>query len=238
MNLKLIFIFYAVMQLQAQTSTNADIIAKLETSVIDELIIFRATATNASEVYKSLRFVFSAFRTNKNGELIKNNQDERFTIAANEKRELSNFAIHKDIKDKLIVLLLIYDEDQIIAKDRIGLNEKKKKKIIYQPDDDGIEIKGIVVEETKTKPGKDFYEFFYTAYNQHQINGSKVVGIYEQLSFGRSTIIQVKIDDQVIQEFLAKPDIEYLEQMSKIAIRKVYKYFKDFKNQKNDIIQY
>ena len=95
-----------------------------------------------------------------------------------------------------------------------------------------------MVEETKTKPGKDFYEFFYNTYNQNQINGSKVVGVYEQLSFGRSTIIQVKIDDQVIHEFLAKPDIEYLEEMSDIAIRKVFIYFKDLKNQKNNIIQY
>lgn len=218
-------------------SDDNQITAKLETSVVDEMVVFRATVTNSSEVFKSLRYVFTAFKTESNGALTKNEQDERFTLEANERKILSNFAIHRGIKEKLVMLLLIYEDDKIIAKDRVALNESKKKAIVYDPDD-GIEIKGIVVEETKTKPGKDFYEFFYNAYNQNQINGSKVVGVFEQLSFGRSTIIQVKIDDQLIHEFLAKPDIEYLEEMSDIAIRKVFIYFKNLKNQKNNIIQY
>ena len=218
-------------------SDDNQITAKLETSVVDEMVVFRATVTNSSEVFKSLRYVFTAFKTESNGALTKNEQDERFTLEANERKILSNFAIHRGIKEKLVMLLLIYEDDKIIAKDRVALNESKKKAIVYDPDD-RIEIKGIVVEETKTKPGKDFYEFFYNAYNQNQINGSKVVGVFEQLSFGRSTIIQVKIDDQLIHEFLAKPDIEYLEEMSDIAIRKVFIYFKNLKNQKNNIIQY
>ena len=220
-----------------QSSDDNQVTAKLETSVVDEMVVFRATVTNSSEVFKSLRYVFTAFKTESNGALTKNEQDERFTLEANERKILSNFAIHRGIKEKLVMLLLIYEDDKIIAKDRVALNESKKKAIVYDPDD-GIEIKGIVVEETKTKPGKDFYEFFYNAYNQNQINGSKVVGVFEQLSFGRSTIIQVKIDDQLIHEFLAKPDIEYLEEMSDIAIRKVFIYFKNLKNQKNNIIQY
>ncbi|OED36119.1 hypothetical protein AB832_05795 [Flavobacteriaceae bacterium (ex Bugula neritina AB1)] len=72
----------------------------------------------------------------------------------------------------------------------------------------------------------------------NRINGIKVVGVYEKLSFGRSTIIQVKIEDNLIHEFLGKPDMEYLEQMSKTAIRKVYKYFQNLKKQKNSIFQY
>lgn len=237
MTLLRLFVLMMSISCCAQTQDSCQVIAKLETSLVDEMIVFKATATNTSEVFKNLRFVFTAFKTDNKGILTKNGQDERFTLEANERKVLSNFAIHKKIKDKLVMLLLIYDDAKIIAKDRVALNEKKKKAIIYDPDD-GIEIKGIVIEETKTKPGKDFYEFFYNSYNQNQINGSKVVGVYEQLSFGRSTIIQVKIDDQLIHEFLAKPDIEYLEQMSGMAIRKVFKYFKDLKNQKNNFIQY
>jgi hypothetical protein len=48
----------------------------------------------------------------------------------------------------------------------------------------------------------------------------------------------VKIEDNIIHEFIGKPDLEYLEQMSKVAIRKVYKHFKDLKKQKKDIFQY
>ncbi len=241
---KLVILFILIFKVSFAQFTNTDVVAKIQTESIDGAISLLSNATNTSEVYKSLRYTFSVFRTNANDNLTKNIQEARFTLEANESKELSKISINEDEKDQLVVLLLIYEEDQIVGKDRLVFNEKKAKKVVEQNEeisdesDDGIELKGIVIEETKTKPGKDFYDFFYTSYSLSQINGNKVVGVFEKLSFGRSTIIQVKIEDNVIHEFIGKPDLEYLEQMSKIAIRKVYKYFKDLKKQKNDIFQY
>lgn len=220
--------------------TNTEVVAKIKLSALDDVITLKATATNQTEVYKSLTYTFSAFRTDANNNKTKTDQDGRFTLEANESKELSVTTVNAKETDQIIILLLVFDEDQIIAKDRVSFNEKtkNKKESVEEEQDDGIELKGIVVEETKTKPGRDFYDYFYTAYTLNQINGSKVVGVFEKLSFGRTTIIQVKIEDAVIHEFIGKPDLEYLEQMSKIAIRKVFKYFKDLKKQKNDIFQY
>lgn len=220
--------------------TNTDVVAKIKISALDDVITLKATATNQTEVYKSLTYTFSAFRTDANNNKSKTDQEGRFTLEANESKELAVTTVNAKETDQIVILLLIFDEDQIIAKDRVSFNEKtkNKKENIEEEQDDGIELKGIVVEETKTKPGRDFYDYFYTAYTLNQINGSKVVGVFEKLSFGRTTIIQVKIEDAVIHKFIGKPDLEYLEQMSKIAIRKVFKYFKDLKKQKNDIFQY
>ncbi|MFD2565165.1 CsgE family curli-type amyloid fiber assembly protein [Aquimarina rubra] len=241
MNYRLIILFLSIFQYSNGQFTNTEVIAKIKTERIDDIVSVSAEATNATEVYKSLRYVFSVFRSDTKNNISKNNQEGRFTLEANEQKSLATTTVGIDESDKIIILLLIYEEETIVGKDRITFNEVTKKKEEEEEErveDDGIELKGIVVEETKTKPGKDFYEFFYNSYTLNRINGSKIVGVYETLSFGRSTIIQVKIEDKVIHEFLGKPDIEYLEQMSKISIRRVYKYFKDLKKQKKDIFQY
>jgi len=239
---KLIILFIAVFQVSVAQHTNTDVVGKIKIEALDESMSAISIATNTTEVYKSLKYTFSVFRTNADNNLSKNNQEGRFTLEANESKELSIATINVADTDKIVVLLLIYDDDKIVGKDRVAFNEnttaQKTDNAVEELSNDGIELKGIVTEETKTKPGKDFYDFFYTSYSLSQINGSKVVGVYEKLSFGRSTIIQVKIEDVVIHEFIGKPDLEYLEQMTKVAIRKVYKYFKDLKKQKNDIFQY
>ncbi len=238
---KLLIFFILFVQVSIAQFTNTDVVAKINTEKIDEIITAVATVTNTTEVYKSLRYTLTVYRTDAQNNLSKNSQEERFTIEANETKELSSGTMSSKDPDKIVVLLLIYEEDKIIAKDRLAFNEEAKpqpKKVEEDISDDGIELKGIVVEDTKTKPGRDFYEFFYNSYTLNQINGNKIVGVHETLSFGRTTILQVKIEDNVIHQFIGKPDLEYLEQMSKIAIRKVYKYFKDLKKQKNDIFQY
>ncbi|WP_108867969.1 CsgE family curli-type amyloid fiber assembly protein [Aquimarina aquimarini] len=238
MKFKLVILALFFFQIVTAQYTNTDVVAKIKTQTIGDVIAVVATATNTTEVNKSLKYTVSVFKTDVANNISKNKQEGRFTLEANEGKELSKGVINVDEKSKIVVLLLIYEEDKIIGKDRLVFNEGATSQLQERSIEDGIELKGIVIEETKTKPGRDFYEFFFNMYSNNQINGSKVVGVYEKLSFGRSTIIQVKIEDNVIHEFIGKPDLEYLEHMSKISIRKVYKYFKDLKKQKNDIFQY
>ncbi len=241
MRIVLLIILVLSIQVSRAQYTNTEVIAKIKTNTIDDTFSISGIATNATEVYKSLTYKMSVFRTDSNANVSKNMQEGRFTLESNESKELVKTSITTDRDAKIVILLLIYDEDKIIGKDRVEFKEKNIDESESPPNElanDGIELKGIVLEETKTKPGKDFYDFFYTSYSLNQINGSKVVGVFEKLSFGRSTIIQVKIEDVVVHEFIGKPDLEYLENMSKVAIRKVYKYFKDLKKQKETIFQY
>ncbi len=240
-NIKIItvFLFLSIHGIYSQF-TNTAVVASIKTQSVEEGVVIRAIASNTTEIYKNLRYVFSEFTTDSLGVLTKTKKSEPFTLAANEQKLVATTSIGVETVAKKVFLLLLYEDDQIVGKSRVAFNEETQvpAKSAVITVDDGIELKGIVIEETKTKPGKDFYEFFYNLYTLHKINGNKIVGVYEKLSFGRSTIIQVKIEDTVIHEFLGKPDITYLEQTAKTAIRKVYKYFKDQKKQKNDIFQY
>ncbi len=241
--LPIICILFA--QLGIAQFTNKEVVAKLEIEQLDDILNVEAKASNTTDVYKSLSYSLAVIRTNKQTQnLSRNAQEGRFTLEPNETKKVATTAINSQEEDKIVVLLLVYDEDRnIIGKDRFAINEEKKEDAQTDAQkenipNDGIEIKGIVIDETKTKPGRDFYESFYSKYTLNKINGEKVVTIIEKFSLARSTIMEVKIDDNLIAQFITRPDYEYIEQMSTQSIRLVYKYFQDLKKQRSYITQY
>ncbi|HRB72406.1 MAG TPA: CsgE family curli-type amyloid fiber assembly protein, partial [Flavobacterium sp.] len=148
---------------------------------------------------------------------------------------LSKTQVNISKEDETILLLLIYDEDdKIIGKDRIVVGETDKAE---QPAD-GLELIGIVSDETKTKFGKEFYDYFYGKYQEKKLNARKIVKIEEELSFGRTTRIRVVIDNDLINEFVSRPDEDFLLYMAEDSIAKLIKYFQDVEKQKNYITQY
>ena len=103
---------------------------------------------------------------------------------------------------------------------------------------DGLELRGIIVEDTKTKPGREFYRLFYSLYTKNNINGNEVVKIKEVLALGRNTKIEVIVGDDIVFSFFVRPSMEYLTQINDYAIIKVYKHFKNSKNESKKIKQY
>ena len=93
--------------------------------------------------------------------------------------------------------------------------------------EDGVEIKGLVLEETKTKPGRDFYKLFYNLYTVNNINANKIVKIKEVLALGRNTKIEVLVGEKKVFEFFVRPSIDYLTKVNDQAILRVYKYLKN-----------
>ncbi|OXG05858.1 hypothetical protein B0A64_12200 [Flavobacterium araucananum] len=97
---------------------------------------------------------------------------------------------------------------------------------------------GIVSNDTKTKLGNDFYDIFYAQYSKLKINTNKIVTVQEELTFGRTTKITILIDGEIIQEFISRPDEDFLKYMADDAASKAFKYFKDIEKQNKIITQY
>ncbi len=97
---------------------------------------------------------------------------------------------------------------------------------------------GIVSNDTKTKLGNDFYDLFYNAYSKLKLNSSKIISVQEELTFGRTTKISIYVDSEVIEEFIAKPDEDFLKYMAETSSAKVFKYFKNIEKQNKFITQY
>lgn len=238
---KLAFILlFANMQTISSQTVYKEVKAKIEVEEIENILSITGTAENLKAVYKNISFKLSVFKKNKlNDNKSSNMQDGRITLEPINKVILSKTQINRGKDDQIIVLLLIYDEDNvIIGKDRIVFGQEEEPKVSVLKPNDGLEMIGIVSNETKTKLGNDFYDFFYSEFSKLKINSNKIIYVQEELTFGRTTKIIVNIDGEIIEEFIARPEEDFLKYMSQTASSKVFKYFKNIEKQNKSIMQY
>lgn len=218
--------------------------AKIEVEELENVLYITGTVENLTDVYESLYYKLAVFKKNKiNGNQSNNKQDGLFTLEPNQKKSVSKIQINSIAADQVILLLLIYDQDKVlIAKDRIVLGEQESDsnngKAVLEKPKDGLEMLGIISDETKTKIGKDYYDYFYTFYNKAKINSPKIVTIEEEMTFARTTKISVKIDNETISEFISKPEDEFLSAMAEDGVNKVFEYLKKIEKQNKLIMHY
>jgi hypothetical protein len=171
----------------------------------------------------------------------KDSKVEFFTLNPYETKELYKASIEANTEEKIIVLFLVLDNDNnIISKSRVVLNEygnEKTDRENLEESNEKFQILGLVVEDTKTKSGKDFYDRFFFYYNYSNIKGNQVVEVNEMFSFRRTTRLIISVGDDVITEFFAYPNEEYIEEMAKQSVQRVYKYFENKKKEKSYISQ-
>ena len=64
------------------------------------------------------------------------------------------------------------------------------------------------------------------------------MSVEEELTFARTTKIIVKIDNDIINEFISKPDEEFMSYMAEDSANKVLEYLKKIDKQSKMIMQY
>lgn len=209
----------------------------------NDILDIIGTAKNITETSFSLRYELSVISSDKPGNnSSKNSQSGRFTLEPFETKNLSKTSVSINPQIRTIILLVIYDQDdKVVGTDRLVYDpkaeEKAEENISYQKPNEGIELTGMVTNRTKTKPGKDFYDFFYQKYSMSPNQGNKIIEIDEMISFGRTTKIMVKIDRRTIYEFQARPKLDFLKQQADVALKQVSRYFEYLKN-RNELNQY
>lgn len=214
----------------------------------DDVLEVTGTALNKTEANLGLRYELSVITSNPsttNGNSSKSSQSGFFTLNPFENKELSITSVGINSAMRTIILLLIYNEDEEIMGTARKVYESKEnsikmaeKNLSYKKKNEGIQLYGMVTEDTKTKPGKDFYDYFYQKYQLSQNPENKIIHIDEMISFGRTTKIIVKIDNTVIFQFYSRPKLEYLKKMAEAALQNVNRYFQNLKQQKQQITQY
>lgn len=224
---------------------NSEVEAVINTNdAKNDILDIVGTATNKTEANFSFRYELSVITTGgDNNNSSKNAQSGRFTLGPFETKNLSQTSISIDPNNQTIILLLIYDEDDIVVgTDRIvydaAKDEKEEDKMSYQKQNEGIELMGMVTERTKTKMGKDFYGFFYQKYNLNPNKTNKIIQIDEMISFGRTTRIIVKVEDRIIFQFYAQPKLDFLKEQADNAINQLNRYIQYLKNRNEYTTQY
>ena len=218
--------------------SNTVVKATISLEEVNGTIKVTGVAENLSKTLQSLSYKLTVIKNNSKSNNQSNNaQEGLFTLDPGQIKNLSQTQINLGNDDEIIVLLLFYDENQmLIGKDRVVLNNEKKK--VSTKPADGFEFKGVIADETKTKIGKDFYDLYYYKYNDNNINSEKIVTISEEFSFGRNTKIIISIENNLVYEFLARPDEEYMDYMVQNSVYQTYLYLKEIESQSKYFTQY
>lgn len=81
-----------------------------------------------------------------------------------------------------------------------------------------LELEGLILDETRTKMGRDFYDLFYQNWEPPKNAPNVTITISEQPSMGLGTQVSIKIDYEQVYNARLQPRYEYIEAVSKQAV--------------------
>lgn len=103
--------------------------------------------------------------------------------------------------------------------------------VVKQPDksnDVEIEIDGLLVDDTKTKIGKDFYDLFYNSWQAPQGAKNYTITISEKPFRLSSTQIVVSINENPVYQAILQPRQDIVEALSMDAIANTQSYLANY----------
>lgn len=203
-----------------------------------------AKAENMSQIKQSLSYELKVFKENlASGNKSDNVQEGRFVIDPLNIKKLAYTAINtNDRGDRITLLLLLRNIDnEIVGKSRKVIADNKVitdnyKITLKKKPNDGVKISGMVLEKIKTKPGRDFYNYFYSQFLSYNFDDQRSILIEEVFSRGRNTKIEVKVENVKIYEFFVQPKADYLKANATVAIKQVTNFFR--KKENDYIVKY
>ena len=86
------------------------------------------------------------------------------------------------------------------------------------------EINGLVVDETITKVGRDFYEVFYSQWEAPTSEASYTIFIKELPQLGQGSLVSVYLDDTELFSQPVQPRYEVVEALAEYAVTLVSSY--------------
>ena len=200
-----------------------------------------ASAKNLTQTALSLSYELSVIKKGVNNST--NKQSNYFSLQASEIKSLASTSINHNDSTEIVILLIFKDDSEKIISTKRKLiksneNEIIKEEISYQKKNEGIKLTGFVTENTKTKPGKDFYDFFYQQYMLSGLESERMISVGEIISFGRTTRLIVEVEDRVVYQFFARPKLDYLRENADKAINEVSRYLQYLENRNEYTNQY
>ena len=85
--------------------------------------------------------------------------------------------------------------------------------------DDGIEISGLLIDETLTRSGRDFFYFFNS--NWEPVNGNLTITVKERQDRGTSTSILISVNDRLVFQTQLNRRPGAVEEAAKQAVTQV-----------------
>lgn len=223
----LLLIVTTIFSIASAQEEDNKITAKIESQDVEGIIRLKAFATNETTSYQELNYLFVSIKKGNSGNLSNNKQSGKFTLKPDETKQLSEIAVNLQKSDALKVFLYIKDEQTqaLVSKDSIIINGKDMQTKLSRTDESEIfELKGLTIDDTKTKIGKDFYDYFYLEYSKLPEKSTSSITISELPTNGRNSQISVEIDDKTINSFISNPNEDYLKEQASLTLKILQDY--------------
>lgn len=108
--------------------------------------------------------------------------------------------------------------EDIVKEELVKANAKKNKNAF------DIEIDGLVIDDTKTKNGRDFFDFFFRDWEAPPGTKNFTIYISEKPNRLNSTLIEVQINETLVYQSFLQPRLEIIEALAfeSISITQMY----------------
>ncbi len=104
------------------------------------------------------------------------------------------------------------------------------------PTFDELEIDGLILDETRSKLGHDFYEYFYNAWVAPQEAKDFIITIRELPARGRVAQIAIEINDQTLVKRFLQPRSELIENLAVHLVEVAKNHLTKMENLKQEIL--
>jgi len=126
-------------------------------------------------------------------------------------------------------------EDEILNKFREAFRELTEEEADTVVDQSHVQaerdilsgISGMVIDETRSKIGRDFYDAFYQHWTAPEEVPRFTITVSEQPAPGLGTIILVKANDTETFKYRLQPRYDFIQQAAQYAVRLTYSYLKN-----------
>ncbi len=108
------------------------------------------------------------------------------------------------------------------------IEELKQKQKEQVSEDAELELDGMLFDETKTKSGKDFYDYFYSLWEAPPGARNFSLFITEKPYRLTTTQIEVKINETVVFQSFLQPRADIVEELAKYAVAQTQMYLANY----------
>lgn len=115
------------------------------------------------------------------------------------------------------------------------LEEIIKKETGNIKSDGDLEIDGLIVDETKTKVGRDFYDFFYRDWVAPKDASNYSIFIIEKPFRLNTTIIEIKINEITVIESFLQPRGDFVETLAIESVANTQLYLLQYEQLVKDL---
>ena len=91
-----------------------------------------------------------------------------------------------------------------------------------------LEIDGLIVDETVTKSGRDFYQIFYSTWEAPPNANNYTISISEKPARGIATILMIDINDNRVVETPLQPRYDIIESIAEQAVQICFEYLLNY----------